>query len=467
MSIASMPASPRSPCASSASTARRRRCRSTSDDARGSMPCRSISSAIASMYDGVTMMMSGLKSWISCTCFSVCPPDIGIDRAAELLRAVVRAEAAGEEAVAVRDVHDVAGAAAGGADRARHHGRPRVDVVARVADDGRLAGRARRRVDARRPARAAPRTCRTDSCRAGRVLTVNGKRARSSSVAQVVRMHARGVERLAIVRDVVVRVPQRPLQPRRAAARRARRGSRVSIGSSSSGSRSSWRASRVLPLSAHRPVGRRRRGLDRDSSCRETARSSRRPGCARRCRRRRCGRVRLRSTPVAREHVAFVRRRQELDRAALRDRVAVVAVAGERERAVGEREDEAAVADRMAVQHVGAHRHRQLGAPGRDARRSRMPSACDARSRANMPPRRARRALRAAPRIAPMRASASRVVMRRARRGEPAAGCSAARSAATAGSDPRRSARARLTQHVADARDADRVGPRAAARADS
>ena len=44
----------------------------------GSIPCRSISSAIASMYDGVTMMMSGLKSAISWTCFSVWPPDIGI-----------------------------------------------------------------------------------------------------------------------------------------------------------------------------------------------------------------------------------------------------------------------------------------------------------------------------------------------------------------------------------------------------
>ena len=42
------------------------------------MPCRSISSAIASMYDGVTMMMSGSKSRISWTCCSVCPPDIGI-----------------------------------------------------------------------------------------------------------------------------------------------------------------------------------------------------------------------------------------------------------------------------------------------------------------------------------------------------------------------------------------------------
>jgi hypothetical protein len=48
-----------------------------SDDAAASNPCRANSSAIASMYDGVTMMMSGPRSRISCTCFSVCPPDIG------------------------------------------------------------------------------------------------------------------------------------------------------------------------------------------------------------------------------------------------------------------------------------------------------------------------------------------------------------------------------------------------------
>ena len=30
------------------------------------------------MYDGVTMMMFGFRSWISWTCFSVWPPDIGI-----------------------------------------------------------------------------------------------------------------------------------------------------------------------------------------------------------------------------------------------------------------------------------------------------------------------------------------------------------------------------------------------------
>jgi hypothetical protein len=49
-----------------------------SDDFFGSTPCRSISSAIASMYEGVTMMMSGLKSWMTCTCRSVMPPEIGM-----------------------------------------------------------------------------------------------------------------------------------------------------------------------------------------------------------------------------------------------------------------------------------------------------------------------------------------------------------------------------------------------------
>jgi hypothetical protein len=32
---------------------------------RGSTPCRSNSSRIVSMYDGVTMMISGRRSWIS------------------------------------------------------------------------------------------------------------------------------------------------------------------------------------------------------------------------------------------------------------------------------------------------------------------------------------------------------------------------------------------------------------------
>ena len=102
-------------------------------------------------------------------------------RAAEPLGAVVRAEPAGEQPVAVGDVHEVPGPAAGGPDRARHHLGPRVDVVAGVADDGRLAGRAAARRARARPARAGPRTCRTGSSRAGRPWSVNGNRARSAS----------------------------------------------------------------------------------------------------------------------------------------------------------------------------------------------------------------------------------------------------------------------------------------------
>jgi uncharacterized protein len=71
----------------------------------------------------------------------------GNDRAAEPLRAVVRPEAAREEAVPVRDVDHVAAHAPGRRDRARHQLCPGLDVALRVSDDGRLAGRARRGVD--------------------------------------------------------------------------------------------------------------------------------------------------------------------------------------------------------------------------------------------------------------------------------------------------------------------------------
>ena len=71
------------------------------------------------------------------------------DRAAQLLGAVVRAEAAGEQAVAVGDMDCHAGPPARRADRARDDMRPGVDVLCRVADHGRLAGRAGRGVDAR------------------------------------------------------------------------------------------------------------------------------------------------------------------------------------------------------------------------------------------------------------------------------------------------------------------------------
>jgi hypothetical protein len=48
---------------------------------------------------------------------------------ARLLHAVMRAESAGEQAIAVADVHLVAAPGARGADRARHDRGPGVDVA--------------------------------------------------------------------------------------------------------------------------------------------------------------------------------------------------------------------------------------------------------------------------------------------------------------------------------------------------
>lgn len=71
------------------------------------------------------------------------------DGAAEALRAVVRAQAAGEQAIAIGIVQDIAGTAAGRTYRTGHQVRPDVDIAFGVADDGRLAGRSRGAVDAR------------------------------------------------------------------------------------------------------------------------------------------------------------------------------------------------------------------------------------------------------------------------------------------------------------------------------
>ncbi len=69
-------------------------------------------------------------------------------REPHVLGAVVEAEAAGEEAVAVGDLHELAGLCAGGGQRTRHHLAPHLEVAPGVADHGGLAARARRGVDA-------------------------------------------------------------------------------------------------------------------------------------------------------------------------------------------------------------------------------------------------------------------------------------------------------------------------------
>ena len=88
--------------------------------------------------------------------------------AAQPFSAVVRAQAAGEQAVAVGDMDHVAGAPAGGANRARHQIRPGVDVARAYSRRPSACRWCPTRHGCARPPRAAPRTCRTDSCRAGR-----------------------------------------------------------------------------------------------------------------------------------------------------------------------------------------------------------------------------------------------------------------------------------------------------------
>src|SRR5665213_116541 len=60
--------------------------------------------------------------------------DIWSEVMARSIRAVMRAEATGEQAIAIGVMHDHAGAAAGGADRARHHLRPHIDIGLGISD---------------------------------------------------------------------------------------------------------------------------------------------------------------------------------------------------------------------------------------------------------------------------------------------------------------------------------------------
>ena len=131
--------------------------------------------------------------------------------AAEPLRAVVRAEPAGEQTIAVGDVHLHAGFAARGADRARHEIRPGVDVAARVADDGGLAGGAGRGVDANdvflRNREHAERVMFPQILLGG-----ERKAGKIAELAQIVGTDARRLEFLAVRGDVVIGMAQRPSQ---------------------------------------------------------------------------------------------------------------------------------------------------------------------------------------------------------------------------------------------------------------
>ena len=64
----------------------------------------------------------------------------GHHRRAHALKTVVQPQRAGKKAIAKADLGDVLFGDAGGADDARHHTRPHVEIVLRIADHGGLAG---------------------------------------------------------------------------------------------------------------------------------------------------------------------------------------------------------------------------------------------------------------------------------------------------------------------------------------
>src|SRR5438105_769489 len=114
----------------------------------------------------------------------------------------MHAEAAGEEPVAVRHMHHARGMRARASERARANVRPDVDVLARVADDGRLAFRSARRVDAddvatwdcEQPVRIMIAEMRLEHER---------KTTQVIERVQIIRRHTRGLEGLAMECDIL------------------------------------------------------------------------------------------------------------------------------------------------------------------------------------------------------------------------------------------------------------------------
>ena len=135
----------------------------------------------------------------------------GDDRGPQPARALMRAEAAGEEAVAVGDLDDVVRAAARGGDAARHQFGPDIHIVLRIAGNDGMAGGA------------------AGALYAHDVVQGRGEQAVGELVAQVGLLHegqvfevvhiadvlgadALGVHARAVDGDVVVFVFHRPAQ---------------------------------------------------------------------------------------------------------------------------------------------------------------------------------------------------------------------------------------------------------------
>ena len=132
--------------------------------------------------------------------------------APEPLRAVMRAQPAGEQAVAVGDVHLVARPAPGGEDRAGHDGGPDVDVALGVAHDGGFPGGPAGGVQPPQPL-LRHREHAERVVVAQVVLAGGGELLQVGELAAVAGVHAGRVERLPVEGHVSVGVPQRPPQP--------------------------------------------------------------------------------------------------------------------------------------------------------------------------------------------------------------------------------------------------------------
>jgi hypothetical protein len=108
-------------------------------------------------------------------------------------------------------VQAVARPAAGGPDGTRDDRRPDVEIVLGVADDGRAAGRAGRRVDpANRVVRDGEHPERIVLAEVG--LRRRGEVGEVRECLDVVGVHTGGVEGPPVVGDVVVGVAQTPAQ---------------------------------------------------------------------------------------------------------------------------------------------------------------------------------------------------------------------------------------------------------------
>src|SRR5664280_582244 len=134
------------------------------------------------------------------------------DRAAQLLRAVVRAQPPGEQAVAIGHVHLVPRSPTRRPDRPGHHLGPGVNVAAGVPDDGGPAGRPAGGMDPSHPlGRYGEHPERVVVAKV--VLRGERKARQVGQSPAVVGMDAGGGEGLPVERHVVVGMPQRPAQP--------------------------------------------------------------------------------------------------------------------------------------------------------------------------------------------------------------------------------------------------------------